>query len=403
MNMAGNGKNYETGKGLCSGPEEGAGRRLRIAFIGQKGLPASWGGVEHHVDELATRLAHRGHEVTAYVRKWYTQSNQKSYNGIRLVTRPTLYTKHLDASVHSLACSIDTMVRGFDVVHYHGIGPSLFCAIPRMTGKKLVATVHRLDYNGVKWGGFARAVLYWGESCAFAWANEVLVVSQELKKYYEKRGKKVMYLPSGVKVPQKLAKPELITANYGLKGDDYLIYIGRWDHDKRVRELVRAFRSVNQTAMKLVVAGDTDKSDAYRESVIAAAESSPDIIFTGYVTGQMKSELLSNTFGFVTPSEHEGLPIALLEAMAHGRPCLASDIPPHGEAIGAKNAGLLFPPDKSGELEKMLERFLGLSRQEREEMGQNNRQRVIEAYDWERVVDKLEATYYRVLAGTTVE
>jgi glycosyltransferase involved in cell wall biosynthesis len=401
--MVGNGKNDEKGKRLCPRPEERAKRPLRIAFIGQKGLPASWGGVEHHVDEIATRLARRGHEVTAYVRKWYTQGSQKLYSGIRLVTRPTLHTKHLDASVHSLVCSIDTLARGFDVVHYHGIGPSLFCAIPRMTGKKVVATVHRLDYNGVKWGGFARAVLYWGESCAFAWANEVLVVSQDLGKYYEKRGKKVTYLPSGVKVPQNLAKPELIAATFGLKGDDYLIYIGRWDHDKRVRELVRAFRAVNQTAMKLVVAGDTDKSDAYRESVIAAAESSPDIVFPGYVTGRLKAELLSNALGFVTPSEHEGLPIALLEAMAHGRPCLASDIPPHREAIGAKNVGLLFPADKSGELEKMLNRFLGLSRQEREEIGQNNRQRVIEAYDWERVVDKLEETYSRVLAGTAAK
>jgi glycosyltransferase involved in cell wall biosynthesis len=293
---------------------------LRIAFIGQKGLPASWGGIEHHVDEIATRLAARGHHVTAYVRKWYTKSTDNSYKNIRLITRPTIYTKNLDAGIHSAISSADAMARSFDVVHYHGIGPSLFCMMPRIAGKKVVATVHRLDYNGKKWGGIARAALFWGERSAFCFANAVTVISLDLEEYYKSRGLSAIYLPSGVLVPQKLSDPEKLRTQYGLNGNDYLLYIGRWDHDKRVRELVEAFISLKRPGVKLVVAGDSNKSSDYRTSVIAAAKALPDVIFPGYVKGQVKAELLSNAIGFVTASEHEGLPIALLEAMAHSRP-----------------------------------------------------------------------------------
>ena len=290
-------------------PQKHAPPPLRIAFIGQKGLPASWGGIEHHVDEIATRLAARGHHVTAYVRKWYTQSTDKSYKNIRLITRPTIYTKNLDAGIHSVISSVDAMARSFDVVHYHGIGPSLFCMMPRITGKKVVATVHRLDYNGKKWGGIARAALYWGERSAFCFANAVTVISLDLEEYYKSRGLSAIYLPSGVIVSQKLSGAEILQTQYGLKGNDFLLYIGRWDHDKRVRELVEAFLMLKRPKVKLVVAGDSNKAIDYRKSVIAAAQSSPDIIFPGYVKGQLKAELLSNAFGFVTASEHATLQV----------------------------------------------------------------------------------------------
>jgi glycosyltransferase involved in cell wall biosynthesis len=363
---------------------------LRIAFIGQKGIPARWGGVEQHVDSIATRLAARGHDVSVYVRRWYTAGQGRSYRGVRLIPRPTLRTKHGDASVHSLLSSLDAVFRRYDIVHYHAIGPALFAFLPRLVGRRVVATIHALDYQRAKWGALARAALRLGERCALGVAQKTIVVSRDLAEHYARRGVETCYLPNGQE-PVTPAPPGEIRSRFGLEGDDYLLSLGRWTPAKRVVELLEAFAALKHPDLRLVVAGGSDLP-AYSREVCRAARGCPGAVMPGYVEGRLKDELLSNARGFVTFSRLEGLPLALLEAMAHGRTCLASDIPPHRELLGA-SAGLVASAETHAQRVAALEELLSLTAAERASLGKAARDHAATAHDWDSIVDGLEALY----------
>ncbi|MHC4819858.1 MAG: glycosyltransferase family 4 protein [Planctomycetota bacterium] len=368
---------------------------LRIAFIGQKGIPARWGGVEQHVDAIATRLAARGHDVSVYVRRWYTPGRARSYRGVRLIPKPTLRTKHADASLHSLLSSLDAVVRPFDIVHYHAIGPALFAFLPRLVGRRVVATIHALDYHASKWGALARTALRLGERCACGIAQRTIVVSRDLAAHYADRGVRAEFLPNG-QDPITPAPPQEIRSRFGLGGEDYLLSLGRWTPAKRVVELIEAFAALEHPDVRLVVAGGDSGLPAYTDAVRRAAGSCPGVVLPGYVEGRLKSELLSNARASVTFSRLEGMPLALLEAMGHGRACLASDIPPHRELLGA-SAGLLRPAETDAQRVEALEELLSLSAAERASLGRAACRHVTVAHDWEPIVDRLEALYHELL------
>ncbi|MHC4160893.1 MAG: glycosyltransferase family 4 protein [Planctomycetota bacterium] len=368
---------------------------LRIAFIGQKGIPARWGGVEQHVDAIATRLATRGHDVSVYVRRWYSPGRPRSYRGVRLIPRPTLRTKHADASLHSLLSSLDAVVRSYDIVHYHAIGPALFSFLPRIAGRRVVATIHALDYRRSKWGALARAALRLGERCACGVAHRTIVVSRHLADHYEGRGVPTEYLPNGQDLLAPMP-PQEIRSRLGLEGEDYLLSLGRWTPAKRVLELLEAFAALQRQDLRLVVAGGVSGLPAYAEAVRRAARTCPGVVLPGYVEGRLKQELLSNARAFVTFSRLEGMPLALLEAMSLGRACLASDIPPHRELLGAA-AGLLRPAETSAQRVAALQELLSLSAAERVSLGQAARRHVAAAHDWEPIVDRLEALYQELV------
>lgn len=365
-------------------------RPLRIAFIGQKGFPAPWGGVEAHVEALATRLAARGHRPLAYVRRWYTPGTLEPWLGVERIAQPSLRSKHLDAALHSFCSAVDTMTRDVDVVHFHAVGPALFSGIPRLAGRKVVTTIHAQDYLNVKWGAFASGVLRAGERLAFLNSHRVVVVAKHLMRLYQARGWRPAYVPNGVEVPP-LTPPGEYLASLGLAGGDYLLSIGRWTGSKRVSESIEAFRRVAPPGLRFVVAGEAD-DPIYTREVREAADGCADVILPGYVAGERKTELLSNAAAFVTFSEHEGLPLALLEAMAHGRMCLASDIPPHAEVM-EPGLGLARPTDSPVEREHALRELCALAPGQREAMGAAARAHVAEYYTWERSVEQLERIY----------
>ncbi len=374
------------------------GPRLKIAFIGQKGIPAHFGGIEFHVDELARRLVQRGHRVSVYVRGWYTPASLTAYEGIELLHSPTIRSKHLDAFLHSLSSSMQALSQDYDIVHYHALGPSFFAWIPRLRGLKVVVTIHALDWQRPKWGRAATAFLKMTERTALYLPDGTLAVSRALQAYFqEKYGRRIHYIPNGVNVPP-LSPPRLITERYGLLGLDYVLYLGRLVPEKRVDWLVEAFRRI-RSPVRLVVAGDDEDAKGYTQHLQRLAADDGRLLFTGTVGGQIKEELLSNALFYVTASSVEGLPIAVLEAMAHGRCCLASDIPPHREIIEPGRDGLLFAQSGSRPLASAMEDLLAESSDYRYALGQEARRQVEQRYSWDSVADAMQALYARILAG----
>ncbi|MGD9345434.1 MAG: glycosyltransferase family 4 protein [Candidatus Aminicenantes bacterium] len=374
---------------------------MRVAYIGQKGIPATFGGVEYHVDKLSREMAALGHDVTVYVRSWYTAKNLKEYEGVRLIHVPTIKSKHLDASVHSFLCSIHALFGKFDIIHYHGIGPAFFAIIPRLFRKKVVATVHRLDWETEKWRSIAKSLLKAGEHISITVPERTIAVSEELTKYVKnKYDKVVIHLGHGTDLPESIA-PAIIKEKYDLNGRDYILFMGRLVPEKRVDWLIKAFqdlkgRSSESSPLKLVIAGGSSATPEYVKKLKDISEGSSDIIFTGYVSGTEKEELLSNARLFSLPSHLEGFPIALLEAKSYGLCCLVSDIPPHLEAIRSGMNGLLFRSDDFEDLRQKLQELIN-DHETLEKLGANAREEMKNLPGWKIVVKKIESIYEELL------
>ncbi len=370
---------------------------MKILFIGQKGLPATFGGVEYHVEYLSRGLSERGHDVNVYVRPWYSQKKLKTYQGVNLVRVPTIKTKHLDASIHSLLCSIHALFSGADIIHYHSIGPSFFAVIPWIAGKKIVSTVHRLDWETEKWGWFAKFFLKTGERISTLISRNIIVVSTDLNNYFRKHYQKnTVFVHQGINIPP-LRKPDLIKKKFGLKGKDYILFMGRLSPEKRIDWLIKSFLQLQKEyppshEIKLVIAGGSSATGDYVSSSKKLSRGNDSIIYTGYVKGNEKDELFSNALVFSLPSYLEGSPIALLEAMGSELCCLASDILPHKEVITNGIDGLLFDSNIPSDLTRKLKALLS-NPEKIDQLGQNAKKKIKNRLKWEDVVEKTEKVY----------
>lgn len=368
---------------------------VKIAYIGQKGIPATFGGIESHIDELSRRLIKREHKVYVYVRDWYTDKNLKQYQGVELIHTPTIKTKHLDAFIHSLTSSFHSIFQEYDIVHYHALGPTVFCWLPKIFRNKVVVTLHGLDWKREKWGSFAKVFLKFTERTATYIPDKTIVVSRALREYFESKYKREFtYIPNGVNVPEAKGGSDIIREKYGLNGEDYLFWMGRLTPEKRVDWLIKAFKEIRSRmpSLKLVIAGGSSATDEYVRELEELAGDDERIIFTGYVVGQEKEELFSNALLFILPSCLEGLPIVLLEAMSYRLPCLVSDIPPHQEVVNEKVDGFLFHSNDFSDFVRKLGELLESSKRLRE-IGENARRKVEKEYDWDEAVDRTEEVY----------
>ncbi len=359
---------------------------MKIAFIGQKGIPATWGGVEDFVEQVATRLAQRGHDVTVYCRPYYTQING-DYKGVRLCRLPSLKTKHMDALTHTLFSSADSLFRNFDIIHYQALGPSTFSFIPRIFGKaEVVATIHSLDWKRDKWHPLAKRIFRLGERPAVLFPDRLTTVSGEVKKYIEEKyHKPVDRIYTGISVPVQ-RKPNRIL-NYGLEKGRYILFLGRLAPEKGCHFLCQAFKEL-KTEIKLFVAGEGQFASDY---VISLKKYACDkIIFGGYVDEEFKQELLSNCLAFVLPSSVEGFPKTILEAFSYGKAVLGSDIPENKEALGPFQ--FTFKSEDVSDLRQSLENLLknepsvnGLPKKRMEYVQKN--------FSWDKTVAELEKIY----------
>lgn len=312
---------------------------LRIAMLGHKRVPSREGGIEVVVGELSSRMSRLGHSVTCYNRKGHhiggiefdTEKNSNSIPGVTIKEVFTIDKKGLAAITASFFAAIYAAFGNFDVVHFHAEGPCSMLWLPKLFGKKCIATIHGLDHQRAKWGKFASLYIKFGEKCAAKFADEIIVLSKNVQEYFlNEYGVETKYIPNGVSKPQ-LVDADLIKAKYNLDKDSYILFLGRLVPEKGITYLIEAFKKVNTSKKLVIVGGSSDTIDFENELKAMADER---IIFTGFTQGRMLEEFYSNAYLYVLPSDLEGMPISLLEAMSYGNCCITSDIPECTEVVG---------------------------------------------------------------------
>ena len=362
-------------------------------MIGQRGVPATFGGIERHVEEMSAGLVQLGHDVTVFSRPSYQPGFAREYRGINVRPAPTLGTKHLEAIVHSAVSTVMASARPPDIVHYHALGPGLLAPIPRfLTPSRVVLTVHGLDGDRAKWGRGAQAVLGAATWMSARVPDATVVVSKALAKHYmERYGRSTFYIPNGVSaVPPRPA--DEIRARWGLAERSYILFVGRLVQEKAPDLLISAFRQV-QTNLRLVIAGGSSFTDSYVTQLHRMAEEDERIILPGYVYGSALEELYSNAAVFVLPSSVEGLPLTLLEAASYGVPIVASSIPPNVEVVGTDGDARLFPPGDKQALVEALSAAVREGTQEGSSSRMRLRDRVLKDYQWQPAVQRLDEIY----------
>ena len=314
--------------------------RLRIAMLGHKRVPSREGGVEIVVSELSTRMARLGHDVVCYNRRGHHVSGAEhdgermsEYSGVRLKDVFTIDKKGLAAMTASVSASLRAAFGRYDVVHYHAEGPCAMLWLPKLFGKRCVATIHGLDHKRAKWGRFASWYILTGEKCAVRFADEIIVLSENVRDYFrENYGRECTFIPNGVSKPER-AEPELIGQKYGLGQGSYILYLGRLVPEKGLKYLIEAYKELD-TGKRLVIAGGSSDTGDFERELRSMAEDDDRIVFTGFVEGRELCELYSNAYVYTLPSDLEGMPLSLLEAMSYGSCVLTSDIRECTEVTG---------------------------------------------------------------------
>lgn len=370
---------------------------MKIAFIGQKGIPAISGGVEKHVEKLSTRLAAKGHEVYAYVRPHYTDPQMKEHEGVKLVHIPSIRTKHLDAISHAFFSTMHALFQDYDVIHYHSIGPSVLSIIPRVLrpGMRVVATFHSRDYFHKKWGVFARLCLRFAERATCSFPELTIAVSETLAAHAKRAyGCEAVFIPNGAEVDRD-ADPALLR-QWGLRPGRYILSVSRLVQHKGIHYLIKAFRELEDlsklpNSTKLVIVGTHAETPEYEQYLKVMAEGHPNIMFLGEQKGKNLAALFAHAGLFVQPSEDEGLSIALLEAMSYGLPSIVSDIPANAEVVRG-DAGVMFASEDVEDLKRQLAYYANRP-EEAAIIGRVGMERAEERYSWDAIALRTEETY----------
>lgn len=371
---------------------------LRIAMLGHKRIPSREGGIEIVVEELATRMAKKSHSVTCYNRKGHNVAGSefdgtklKTYKGVTLQEVFTIDKRGLAAMTASVSASLRAALGNYDVVHIHAEGPAFMCWLPKLFGKKVIVTVHGLDHQRAKWGKFASWYIRSGEKNAVRFADEIIVLSKGVQDYFQNTyGRTTRFIPNGVN-KAKPRKARQITEKWGLTKDSYILYLGRIVPEKGERYLIEAFKQT-KTDKKLVIAGGSSDTQVFMDELKSLAKDDERIIFTGFVQGEILEELYSNPYIYTLPSDLEGMPLSLLEAMSYGNCCLTSDIPECAEVVEDK--ALLFRKSDVSDLKAKLQNAC-----DHPEMVETYKAQAEEficrKYNWDDVVEKTLKLYQR--------
>ncbi len=359
---------------------------LRIAMIGSRGVGSHYGGIERMLDALCPELAALGHSVDVYSRPDVVFDN---FPGVTAIRTRALVGKHLENISRSLHALVRAMGR-YDVVHFHAIGPGILSTATRLFGQKSLVTIHGLDHQRAKWGGFAKKCLSLAERTLVANADGISVVSENLRSYFEETyATATAFVPNGMPRPAKVA-PGRMMAEYGIVPGRYLLFASRLTPEKGCHDLIEAFNALD-TDMKLVVAGGSGSPD-----YIAALKTAsvPDrVVFVGHRTGDALAELFSNAYAFILPSYLEGMSMALLEAAGYGLPALASDIEENRAVLN--DTGFYFPPRDLPALRATLERLIA---QPATVAAMASRLETVSRPGWADVAARYDRLYHAVVA-----
>lgn len=367
---------------------------MRIAFIGQKGIPTKTGGVERQVEDLALNLVKAGHEVFVYARSSYNQEKLREWQGVKIITVPSIPSKNLDAITATFFACLDLIRRKYDIIHFQSIGPASMLWLAKIFNPrtKIVFTFHCQDYHHQKWGAFARNYLKFGEKVGNLLADKVIITSHTLLNYAKnKYHNNPVYIPSSAKLTEIVEAKEI--KQWGLEKNNYIAYIGRLVRHKGVHYLIKAYLNL-KTDKKLVIVGEGSYTDDYVKELHDLAGANSNIIFTGNQSGKVLKELFSNAAIFVQPSESEGLSFALLEGMSYARPCLVSDIEPNLEALA--ETGVAFKNGDYLDLQVKLQNMLD-NPESLLAMGAAALERVKTEYDADNIAKQTANLYQEIL------
>ena len=362
---------------------------LKIAVLGTRGIPDVMGGIETHCQELYPRLVQRGADVTIFGRKGYTPKEEPyEYKGVKVIPVESPHTAGLEAFVHTFRCIVKIWRMHPDVVHLHAIGPAFVAPLFRMLGLKVVYTHHGQDYNRAKWGAFAKFVLRLSERMGTLFSNRVIVISKYLDSWLqEKYGcRKTVFIRNGVNIPQRLddgtAKKWL--ERHGLYGKRYIFALGRFVEEKGFHDLINAYKAANIPDVSLVIAGTADQESPYSKKLRQMA-CEAGVVLPGFIYGEELQAVFENAALFVIPSYHEGLPIALLEALSYNLDVIASDISANTEVPLPEES--FFRVGDVQALAAKLKQFVQLTSM------RDYRKIVEEFYNWERIADQTFEVY----------
>ena len=364
---------------------------MKIFVTGTRGIPDIPGGVEKHCQELFPRVANKGQVVLIATRSSYITSKLNKWHDIRLISCFAPKKKSLEAIVHTTIALLKARRYSPDVVHIHAVGPALLTPLARLLGFNVVFTNHGPDYDREKWGKTAGFILRLGEKMGGLFASELIVISSVIGDIIKKRcNRKPCLIYNGVSLPIKSKKTDFLQ-QIGVESGKYIIAIARFVPEKGLHDLVNAFKALNAD-YKLVIAGDADYETAYSRRLKKKAAEDKKIILTGYITGEPLNQIYTHAKLFILPSYHEGLPIALLEALSYGLPVLVSDIPANREVGLAPHR--YFRSRNVDDLKDKMGLLLEEEVSEKEKLW--IQQQLQEKYNWDKIADQTIKVYERV-------
>ncbi len=361
---------------------------MKIAVIGAKGLPAKQGGIEHYCQELYPRMVEQGHSVDLFARCSYTDSpwlHNYEVRGVRVVSLPSLKFRGVDAMVNSALGATVSSATNYDIIHFHAMGPSLMSWLPSITSTaKVVVTCQGLDGRRAKWGKFSSYMLNLGEVAAARFADGLIVVSKELGSYFMKTyGRETLYIPNAPAGFGESDPDFAYGTSLGLTQKRYILFLGRLVPEKCPELLIEAFQALKSSGWKLVLVGGASDSRQFVSKIVNLASRSTDVVLTGELHGANLAEIVRGAGLFVLPSELEGLPLAMLEAMQEGIPVIASNILPHQQLIG-EGRGMLFQTGDIDSCVRCLDWALHHP-QEMSAMARNAQIHVKANYNWDHI------------------
>ena len=374
---------------------------MKIAIIGHKRIPSNEGGIEKGVEQHAIRMVQRGHSVTAYNRgghnvfgKEHDKKKLKKYKGIKIVTIPTTSGKAC-VPIYSFLATLHCIFHRPDVISFRASGPCAMIPLAKLFRIKCVASLHGIDSQRDKWGGFASKYLRFGEKMAATKADVCLVLSKNMKNYIkETYGTESILFANGVDKPE-IKEANIIKKQFGLEKDKYLLSLGRIVPEKGLHYLIEAFKKC-KTDKELIIAGGSESNKSYYNQLLELSKDDKRIKFIGFVQGETIAELYSNAYAFMLPSNLEGMANALLEAMSYGNCCLVSNIPENTEVVEDK--AIIFEKGNINDLKDKLQTVLNNPKQVKK-MKDESSSFITQKYSWDKVVTQMLEIY----SGNVIE
>ena len=359
---------------------------MKIMVLGIRGLPKVQGGVETHAEQLYPRLVGLGCEVEAIVRTPFVPRGQQEFAGVRLRRLWALRRSGFEALAHSVLGVLYAGIARPDVLHIHAIGPAIVTPFARVLGLTVVVTHHGMDYEREKWGRFARWVLRLGERAGMKCAHQRIVISRTIGNFVLTRyGVESHLIPNGVPPANETEGTEHVQ-RLGLKPGQYFLQVGRLVPEKRQIDLIQAYAG-QQRPWRLAIVGALDSGEYCARVTLTAKVDG--VVLTGYQSGEPLRQLYAHAGAFVLPSSHEGLPIALLEALSYGLPALASDIPANLD-VGL-DASNYYP---LGDIAALASGLTRLQQTPADADARAQRRRwTAERYDWNRIAQQTLEVY----------